>query len=73
LLLFDKNPGLEGQPLPLPLTRKEIANTLGSSVEAVIRIMSEWSKEGIIQTIGKHIQILKPEKMIKILESSQES
>jgi len=50
--------------LPLPLTRKEIADSLGASVESVIRIMSDWSKKGIIQTSDQTIKILKPEAII---------
>lgn len=41
--------------LPLPITRKEIADSLGASVESVIRIMSDWSKKGIIQTSDQTI------------------
>ena len=51
--------------LPLPLTRREIADNMGSSVEAVIRIMSDWSKQGIIETNDQQIHILKPEKLIQ--------
>ncbi|MCB0349979.1 MAG: Crp/Fnr family transcriptional regulator [Bdellovibrionales bacterium] len=50
--------------LPLPLTRKEIADNLGSSVESVIRVMSEWSKQGLIETNDQHIKILKVDKII---------
>lgn len=51
--------------LPLPLTRKEIADSLGASVESVIRIMSEWSKNGIIETHDQHIRVLKLDKIIE--------
>jgi CRP-like cAMP-binding protein len=36
------------QSLSLPLTRQEIADSLNVAVESVIRIMSEWTEEGII-------------------------
>lgn len=51
--------------LPLPITRKEIADSLGASVESVIRIMSEWSKKGVIQTSDQTIKILKPEAIVQ--------
>ncbi len=54
--------------VPLPLTRKEIANTLGASVESVIRVMSEWSKQEIIETTDQQIRILKFEKIISEME-----
>ena len=50
--------------LPLPLTRKEIADSLGASVESVIRVMSEWSKKGFLKTSDQNITILKPEHII---------
>jgi len=50
--------------LPLPLTRKEIADSLGASVESVIRVMSEWSKRGFLKTSDQNITILKPEHII---------
>lgn len=50
--------------LPLPLTRKEIADSLGASVESVIRVMSDWSKQGFIQTSDQQIKVIKPEKII---------
>lgn len=55
--------------VPLPLTRKEIADTLGVAVESVIRVMSDWEKTGSISTSDQHIKILKPESLIK--ESEQ--
>jgi CRP-like cAMP-binding protein len=48
------------------LTRKEIAESWGSSVESVIRIMSDWTKQGFIRTEAQEIQILQPEKLIEL-------
>ncbi len=56
--------------LPLPLTRKEIADSLGASVESVIRIMSDWSKRGIIITEDHQIKILKVSVLLEELEKS---
>lgn len=63
--LLDKQSAQAEGFLPLPLTRKEIADSLGSSVEAVIRVMSGWSKDGVLETSERHIQILKPEILIQ--------
>lgn len=41
------------------LTRQEIADSLGVAVESVIRIMSEWTHAGIIQSKDHRIEILK--------------
>ena len=51
--------------LPIPLTRQEIADAVGASVESVIRIMSDWSRKGYISTSDQLIRI---ERMDKILE-----
>jgi CRP-like cAMP-binding protein len=64
MTLFKKNPNDLGFVNP-PLTRKEIAESLGSSVESVIRIMSDWSKQGFIRTEDRQIQILRPEKILE--------
>lgn len=40
--------GTSMQSLSLPLTRQEIADSLNVTVESVIRIMSEWTEEGIL-------------------------
>ncbi len=54
--------------VPLPLTRKEIADTLGVTVESVIRVMSEWVKKGYVVTTDQHIKILKPDLIIELVD-----
>ncbi len=39
-----------GATLPLPLSRQEIADLAGTTVETAIRIMSRWNKEGLVLT-----------------------
>lgn len=69
LSLIDKNSDTKDLTLPLRLTRREIAENLGSSVEAVIRIMSDWSKQGIIQTNDQVIEVLRPDKIVDLMNS----
>lgn len=45
-----KPEGGAGSFLPLALSRQEIADMAGTTVETAIRVMSRWAKEGIIQT-----------------------
>ncbi len=69
LSLVDKRPSSEGSRLPIPLTRQEIADSVGSSVESVIRCMSEMAQQGIIQTEDKQIEILRTDKIIEMLKN----
>ena len=34
----------------MPLTRQELADLTGTTIETCIRIMSRWGKEGIVVT-----------------------
>ena len=55
--------------LILPLTRQELADSLGVAVESVIRIMSDWSHQGMIRTNDKVIEIVDFEELIKTTDS----
>jgi len=60
--------GGEGETiLPIPLTRQEIADSLGASVESVIRVMSEWSQGGVIRTSERHIEIIRMDRIVEIM------
>jgi len=43
-----KRPG--GVFIPMPLSRQELADMIGTTIETAIRIMSRWSKENIVRT-----------------------
>jgi CRP/FNR family transcriptional regulator len=47
----------------LPLSRKEMAELIGMTVENVIRILSEFKKDGIINIDGKSIDIVDRQKL----------
>ncbi|MBK9372551.1 MAG: Crp/Fnr family transcriptional regulator [Holophagales bacterium] len=42
----------QGASISLALTRQEIADLAGTTVETAIRIMSRWGKEGLVLTEG---------------------
>ena len=44
--------------IPVVLTRQDIADMVGSTVETTIRVISRLSKEGYLETKGKTIYIL---------------
>jgi CRP/FNR family transcriptional regulator len=54
--------------LPIPLTRREIADSLGASVESVIRIMSDWTQKKIIATSEQHIEVLEAGRIAEMID-----
>jgi len=43
-------PGRGGTFIPLALSRQELADMSGTTIETAIRIMSRWNKDGIVRT-----------------------
>ena len=43
--------------LNLLLSREDYANIVGTATESAIRILSEFKREGYIDTVGKHIKL----------------
>lgn len=50
----------------LALTREELANIIGTATESVIRLLSEFKNEGIIELQGRKVKILNVAKLKKI-------
>ncbi len=51
----------------LPLTRQDIAEMTGTTVETAIRVMSRWKKQGIINTERGYIEIINRRELEKLL------
>ncbi len=56
IYLADHKIGRAGH-LGIPITRREIAAYVGAKVESVIRVMSGWSREGLIESSERMICI----------------
>lgn len=54
------NPGVK---LNISLTREEIAELIGTTQESVIRLMSEFKKDGLINVKGRQITLLDPARL----------
>jgi CRP/FNR family transcriptional regulator len=52
LKLADKagRAGPEGIAIPMALSRQDLADLTGTTIETCIRIMSRWNKEGLVRT-----------------------
>jgi CRP/FNR family transcriptional regulator len=53
----------KSNPFKLTLKRNDLADLLGTSRESVSRVLSEFSKEGLIELTGKKIKILDEKKL----------
>lgn len=50
--------------LEVKLTREEIASFVGTATESVIRLLSEFKKDGLIELKGRNIKVLKPNQLV---------
>src|SRR5436189_2834149 len=53
----------DGVRIPLTLSRQEIADLLGTTLETAIRLMSRWQKEAIVLTEKDGFVIPEPAKL----------
>jgi CRP-like cAMP-binding protein len=69
LILADSYGTRENQKIQLqvPLTRQDIAEMAGTTVETTIRTMSRWQKDGMIKTEHKEITILDEIRLSQVL------
>lgn len=54
--------------LGVTLSRQELADMAGSSLEEIIRTISQMKKEGLIAGIGKNISIRAKKKLLQLIE-----
>lgn len=58
-----------GTFIRMALTRQELADMTGTTVETCIRVMSRWTKEGVIRTEDDGFVVLQPE-VLQLLSQS---
>lgn len=66
LILIDDFGLDQDKYLRITLTREELANIVGTATESVIRLLSEFKSDNLIQLNGRKIKILDPESLKKI-------
>lgn len=68
ILLFFAKHIYNSSKFNLPISRKEVAELIDMSTENVIRVLSEFRKDKLIQIEGKNIEILDINRLEKIYE-----
>jgi CRP/FNR family transcriptional regulator len=63
-------PTARGLAIHMNLSRQEIADMVGTTIETTIRIMSRLSKEHVVETTKEGFIILDPERLRQIAETS---
>lgn len=67
LLMLEEKLGTDRQGfICIALTREEIANLIGTATESAIRLLSEFKQDQLIETQGRSIKVLEPQKLRKI-------
>ncbi len=56
----------DGQTLDVVLSREELADYVGTSTESAIRLLSDFSKEMLINLDGKKIQLINIQKLANV-------
>jgi CRP-like cAMP-binding protein len=59
-----------GMPVEINMGRDDLASLVGTAREHVVRILSEFKEEGIVETKGRKIIVLDVKKMIQIANHS---
>ena len=70
ILLYFSKMVYKNNTFDLPVSRKEIAEYIGMTIENVIRTLSEFRKDHIIKIYGSSIEIVDMERLEKISELS---
>jgi CRP/FNR family transcriptional regulator len=66
ILLYFSDRVYKNTVFDLPISRKEIAELIAMTTENVIRILSEFKKDGIITIEGKTINIIDKSRLLRI-------
>jgi CRP/FNR family transcriptional regulator len=61
--------GPAGVEIPLTLTRQEVADLVGTTVESAIRVLSRWGREGLLVTGEGRFVIPSREKLRQAIEN----
>ena len=57
-----------GMPIEINMSRDDLASLVGTARENVVRMLTEFKEENILQTRGRKILILDINKLIRIAD-----
>jgi len=60
----------DGTWLPVPLSRQDLADLCGTTIETAIRAMSRFGRDGIVRTTARGFLILDPRKLERVASPS---
>jgi CRP-like cAMP-binding protein len=60
----------DGTLIDLPLSRKDLAEMVGTDLYTVSRLMSHWEQVGLVQTDHQNILLLRPEELERLSSQS---
>ncbi len=67
LLLIAHDFGMDADGvLKLSISREDLSNFVGTATETVIRLLSEYKTEGLVESKGRKLKLLNPEKLKKM-------
>jgi CRP-like cAMP-binding protein len=62
----------EGIEIPIHLSRQEVADLVGTTVESAIRVLSRWGREGVLLTGEKRFVIPSRDRLRAVAEGGEE-
>ncbi len=69
LLMLKDTYGIEQETkgeIEINLSREDLANIVGTATESLIRLLNDFKKEGLIETVGRKIKILEPKELLLV-------
>ena len=69
LLMLKDTYGIDAHdngPVEINLTREDLANIVGTATETLIRLLHDFKEEKLIETQGRKIRVLEPEKLVRV-------
>ncbi len=69
LLVLNKHYQEKDHPAEINLSRDDFASYVGTVKETLVRVLQEFKKSGIVETKGRKIRLLKPERLEEIVNA----